>query len=257
MASRDADEMTGMLHLGLVDEAQIELDRAALEIAGLDHPTTDPAPYVDLLEQMTERLRSSAPTAQTPARRAAALARVLAGEFQFEGDQETYDDPANADLLRVIDRRRGLPVALAILYVALARRVGWEAWALGAPGHVLVGIGREPFVVIDPFHAGAVIHPEPTTPLPPMSNRAVLVRLMMNQASRAEAAKQFDRALTVLERITTVAPEFSEGWWERARLEAAQGNIAAAREHLISMLETTRDPALRGRATRALVALAS
>lgn len=249
--------MTGILHLGLVDEAEIELDRAALEIAALDHAAADPSPYLDLLEQMTGRLRSSAPTALTPMKQAAALARVLAEEFRFEGDQETYDDPANADLLRVIDRRRGLPVALAILYVALARRVGWAAWALGAPGHVLVGIGREPFVVIDPFHAGAVVHPEPTVPLPPMSNRAVLVRLLTNQASRAEEARQLGRALVVLERITTVAPEFSEGWWERARLEVALGNTSAAREHLSSMLETTRDPALRRRATRALGALAS
>ena len=246
----------GIFHLGLVDEAEIELDRAALEIAALDHPDADPAPCLDLLEQMTERLRSLAPAAVTPVEQAAALAQVLAFEFRFEGDGETYDDPANADLYRVIDRRRGLPIALAILYVAIARRLGWLACVLGLPGHVLVGIGREPFVVIDPFNAGAVVRLERPGPLPPMSNRAVLVRLMMNQASRAEQARQLDRALTVLERITTVAPEFSEGWWERARLELASGKTAAARDSLSSLLETTRDPALRQRANRALASLA-
>lgn len=253
----------GILHLGLVDEAEMELDKAALEIAALDHPGTDPSPYLDILEQLAERLRSAAPTTLTPAKQAAALAQVLAFEFGFEGDRDTYDDPANADLFSVIERRRGLPIALAILYVAPARRVGWVASVLGLPGHVLVAIGRDPFVVIDPFHAGAVVQQiagrteqKQLSDLLPMSNRAVLARLLMNQASRAEQAGEVDRALIVLERITAVAPEYSEGWWDRARLELAKGRAAVAREHLTSMLETTRDPALRGRATRALEALA-
>jgi regulator of sirC expression with transglutaminase-like and TPR domain len=245
----------GVLHLGLVDEAAIELDRAALEIAALDHPDADPSPYLDLLERMTERLRAAAPPNPTPVQQAATLAQVLAVEFGFEGDQETYDDPANADLFSVLDRRRGLPVALAILYVALARRLGWLASVLGLPGHVLVGIGRDPMVVIDPFHSGAVVTSEQPAVVPRMPNRAVLARLLMNQASRAEQAGRLDRALVVLERITTVAPEYSEAWWERARLELAVGNTGAARQHLSSMLETTRDPDLRRRAHRALEAL--
>jgi regulator of sirC expression with transglutaminase-like and TPR domain len=255
--------------LGLVDEAEIELDRAALEIAALDHVDADPSPYLDLLEEMEDRLRAGAATAVTSARQAMALTRVLAAEFHFEGDRDTYDDPVNADLFSVIDRRRGLPVALAILYVALARRMGWAACALNVPGHVLVGVGN-PLVVVDPFNGGAIVPPEQLAMLLraafgpagaveqrlPMSNRAVLVRLLMNQASRAEQADELDRALTVLERITTVAPEYSGGWWDRARLERSRGNAAAARECLSSMLETTRDPALRQRANRALEGLA-
>jgi regulator of sirC expression with transglutaminase-like and TPR domain len=246
----------GVLHIGLVEEAAIELDLAALEIAALDHPDTDPSPYLNLLEQMTERLRAEAPASPTPKEQAAVLAGVLAGEFGFEGDRETYDDPANADMFSVIDRRRGLPIALAILYVALARRLEWTAHVLGLPGHVLAGIGRHPMVVIDPFNAGVIIPTQPAAMAPLMPNRAVLARLLMNQASRAEQAQQLGRALVVLERITTVAPEYSEAWWERARLELAAGNTAAAREHLSSMLETTRDPDLRRRAHRALESLA-
>ena len=245
-----------ILHLGLGEEDEIELDRAALAIAALDHPQADLGPCHELLDRMTERLRSRAAAAPGAAGLAAALARLLAEDFGFEGDKETYDDPINADLYCVLVRRRGLPVALAILYVALARRVGWQAQVLGLPGHVLVGIGPAPFVVIDPFHAGAVVRADPAAAAAAMSNRAVLVRLMMNQATRAEAADQPDRALVVLERITTVAPEYSEGWWERARLELGRGNAAAAREHLSSLLETTRDPGLRRRAHRALQALA-
>jgi regulator of sirC expression with transglutaminase-like and TPR domain len=259
-------------HLGLVDEHEIELDAAALEIAALDHPDVDLEPYIDLLEAITERLLGIAVTAHSPAEQAAALADVLAGDYGFAGDHDSYDDPANADLIQVIDRRRGLPIALAILYVALARRIGWTAFALNTPGHVLVGVGEDELVLIDPFNGGTVVSPEQLAGLlhralggvkaataehvAPMPNRAVLLRLLMNQASRAEQGGALERALAVHERITTIAPTHSHGWWELARLQLGQGQVAAARQSLSALLETTRDPVLRTHANAALDALA-
>ena len=64
---------------------------------------------------MQTRLNLVGSDAETPAERADAMAAVLAGEFGFAGDAEKYDDPANADLISVLDRRRGLPMSLAIL----------------------------------------------------------------------------------------------------------------------------------------------
>jgi regulator of sirC expression with transglutaminase-like and TPR domain len=267
------DQIDQIAHLGLVDESEIELDRAALEIAALDHPEAALEPYLALLDDMTERLHVRAALARGAGSQGDALAEVLGVEFGFEGDAETYDDPANADLIRVIDRRRGLPIALSILYVALARRVGWTAHALNTPRHVLVGIGRPGSLLVDPFNRGAfvgreqlasLLHAAPdrvgaaaAAQVAPMSNRAVLVRLMMNQATRAEHAGEVARALVVMQRITTVAPGQSAGWWGRARLERSQGDPAGARRSLSAMLETTRDPRLRAEVARALDDLAS
>lgn len=258
-------------HLGLIEETEIELDKAALEIAALDHPRARLARYLALLEQMAESLRGHAAAARSPGAQAEALSEVLGAEFGFEGDRDTYDDPANADLMRVLDRRRGLPVALAILYVALARRLGWTAHALNTPGHVLVGVGEPRSLLIDPFNRGGLVGRDQFATLflaaggrraaqasenvSPMTNRGVLTRLLMNQATRAERARRLPRALTVLERITTVAPDYSLGWWERARLEQALGDAPAARLSLSSMLETTRDPDLRSHVVSALHAL--
>ena len=59
-----------IMHLGLVDEAELELDKAALEIAALDHAKADLSGYLELLEQITERLRAcSASPAPSPAPR--------------------------------------------------------------------------------------------------------------------------------------------------------------------------------------------
>jgi len=59
----------------------------------------------------------------------AALTQVMAEEHGYGGDRQHYDDLQNANLIRVIDRRRGLPVALGILYLHAARAQGWRAAA--------------------------------------------------------------------------------------------------------------------------------
>ncbi|WP_241659522.1 SirB1 family protein [Sphingomonas glacialis] len=256
--------------LGLIEEDEIELDDAALSLALLDHPGTDLATYYDLLDAIETRLDSVGGDLASAAERAEALAAVLAGEFGFEGDSETYDDPANADLINVLDRRRGLPVSLAILWVAMARRLGWSADVLDLPGHVLVLIAaEETSVIVDPFANGVRVGTErlaalieaaagsgrSVTHLAAMPNRAVLVRLLQNQASRAEQAGNGRRALELYVRMTTMAPAYPHAWWERARLELADQAIAAARGSLGAMLEITRDPALRRRVTKMLDAL--
>jgi regulator of sirC expression with transglutaminase-like and TPR domain len=263
------------IQLGLVDDDDVILDEAALTLAVLDHPDTNDEPYLDVLQAIAERLVERAAEASSadlaPAEQADVLARVIGREFGFEGDQESYDDPANADLIRVIDRRQGLPVSLSILYVAAARRVGWMANVLDVPGHVLVLVGGEVDpVMIDPFRGGERVDPAQLVALlqknapgtnPPvrqvaaMPNRAVLVRLLLNQATRAEGAGKGRRALTLYERMTVVAPTYPHGWWERARLELLDADPTAARQSLTAMLEITREPVLRARVTEAIAAL--
>lgn len=263
-----------MLRLGLLDDEAIALDEAALTLAALDHPDVDITPYAECLSALAMQLLARANGVTAASDRAALLRELLVGEHGFTGDSTDYDDPANADMIAVLDRRRGLPVALSILYVALARKVGWTADALNTPGHVLVRIGQDPAAVIqDPFHDGelldetgvrrllgrllgsdeADLEPEHMTPL---SNRSVLVRLLSNQATRARRAGDLSRALELHERMTMIAPSFTGLWWERARLEQLAGRVHAARASLGAMLETTRDPVLCTRIRMALDALA-
>lgn len=260
-------------YLGLCDEDAIQLDLAALDIAALDQPRARTADYVGRLAEIAADLQRRAGDAQTPQQQVDALVDTLAGRFDFEGDTEDYDNPHNADLMRVMDRRRGLPISLAILYVAQARRRGWTAQVLNTPGHVLVSVGEGAPLIIDPFNRGAPVEQSQLKAfvqtalgpaaavtadhVAPLANRAVLVRLMTNQAVRAEGGGQPARALSIFRRISTVAPGYSQGWWERARLELRLGDRPAARACLGAMLETTRDPALRAQINQALDTLAS
>ncbi len=253
--------------LGLIDEEDIALDEAALTLARLDHGDVDLEPYFDMLDAIETRLDIIGADADTALERADALAAVLGEEFGFVGDQSSYDDPANADLIAVLDRRRGLPVSLSILWVAMARRLGWSADVLDVPGHVLVLLGAEAApVIVDPFAGGARVDAErlaalvmahvgerkPVTHVSAMPNRAILIRLLQNQASRAEQAGKGRRALALYARMTVVAPTYPHVWWERARLQLVDADVAAARGSLGAVLEITRDAAWRRRVTEAL-----
>lgn len=244
-------------NLGLLEDEQIPLDLAALALSELDHPGTDLEPYTSLLRDISGRVEVAGASVERPAERAAVLAAVFHDEFSFRGDVASYDAPLNGDMIRVLDRRQGLPVSLSILYVAAARRAGWTADPLNTPGHVLVRLGGEEAVVVDPFNGGAIVEPDQLLALlsrasaagvtisaeqsGPMSNRDTLVRLLMNQATRAEGVNDPGRAMTLYERMTLVAPANPDGWWSLARLQLGAGLIDQARKSLSAMLEITRD----------------
>jgi regulator of sirC expression with transglutaminase-like and TPR domain len=255
--------------IGLMEDGDIDLVEAGIAISLADRPRADGMKLRRMVQNWAIALqRDLAPATGTG--RALRLAALISGESGLTGDTNDYDNPLNADLVAVAERGVGLPVALSILYVALARRVGWRADVLGLPGHVLVEVhGGGDAALIDPFDHGTTISPQRAADIaraaggvvvagrfPVLGNRQMLVRLLSNQASRARLAGQTARALTLYERMTTIAPRMSALWWERAQLEQRMGRMAAARTSLTAMLETTHDPALGQRIRATLATLA-
>lgn len=255
--------------LGLIEDEAIELDRAALRLAALDLPDTDLTPYETYLDELASEIAAVSTDADTAARRVAVLRTILSDKHDFRGDSDTYEDIANANLIAVIDRRRGLPVALAILYVAMARRMGWRADVLNTPGHIVASLTDETEqVVIDPYNRGRQLSAKSLQQLiqratgswqaldpsgwTAMENRAVLVRLLNNQTVRAVQAGKLDRAATLYERMTMIAPTIAYLWWERAQVEWQIGRNREARASLSALLEMTTDEDRRRKAIHLL-----
>lgn len=257
--------------IGLIEDEDILLDLASLALSQLDHENADIAHYLELLEEIEDRVCAEGRSAFLPEERAAALSRVLHGELGFAGDDESYDAPVNADFIRVLDRKCGLPIALAILYVAMARRAGWRAYVLNLPGKVLVQLGEKNPVVIDPFAGGPVLSQGQIAAVcraslgqegdaaalraMRMSNRDVLARLLNNQGIRAEQERDHQRALTIYQRITKVAPERLEAWKNLARLQLESRDVEGAKASLFAMSEVAPDKRIRDQIMEAFEAL--
>lgn len=137
-----------------------DLTAAALAIARVEYPSLDPKPYSAMLDRMGEeaaaRLRESA---GDPIR---VFNEYLYDEQRFVGNRERYDDPRNSFINEVLDRRTGIPISLAVVYLEVARRAGLHVEGVNFPGHFLLrsrdGVAssaRSDVLIIDPFHGGA------------------------------------------------------------------------------------------------------
>lgn len=259
--------------LALLEDEAIALDDAALALAALDHADADIDPYTTRIAYIAAQLLARSPGVVTAVERASLLRDLVAEEHGLTGDERCFGEEAGADLIGLLETGRGLPVTISLLYVALARKVGWTATCLNVPGHVLIRVGSEPgAVILDPFDEGRildergmkrmvarVIGPNATPEaalFPAMGNRATLVRMLTNQTALARRQGRIERALVLYERMTTFAPTFTAPWWEQARLQQHLGRFSEARASLVAMRETTRDPALITRVEAALRAIA-
>jgi regulator of sirC expression with transglutaminase-like and TPR domain len=145
--------------LHALNEPGEALAPAALAIARVEYPALDPAPYLLRLERMGEAAagRLQRQDATDTAALIATLNAYLFEELGFSGNREHYDDPRNSFLNEVLDRRLGIPISLAVVYLEIGRRAGMRLEGVNFPGHFLVRVRSDEDAIIDPFHAGALL----------------------------------------------------------------------------------------------------
>ena len=136
MTTRLEAEETLRALASLTDD-EIDLGEAALALAALDRPRVPLQRYRDHLQQLVDDTGASAERSFGAGAEGLldALNDAIIAEHGYCGDTLTYDDLQNANLIRVIDRRKGLPVALGVLYLHTAHRLGWQARGLNFPGN--------------------------------------------------------------------------------------------------------------------------
>lgn len=268
---REAQDI--LRRVGAQADAEIDLAEAALAFAAQETPEPGFGRYRHHLSLLIRdvadvfadtRAERTEPDDRLTAQ-SSALSWVLAERYGYIGDQETYDDLQNANLMRVIDRRKGLPVALAILYLHTARAQGWRMVGLNFPGHFLVRLEVEGArTILDPFNAlsplspaelralikqvggdGAELAPEYTEAL---SNREILLRLQNNRKMRLLQDKRTEQALQTLEAMLMVAPAHAALWREAGLLQMHLGNLRAAILALEQVVDLSDDAAVRNEA---------
>lgn len=254
--TRYLDELVA---IGATPDVEIELAETALLLASIDRPDESLAPYRVHLAELAQAANAATRCSDSVRVQADALRATVAGQFGYRGDSESYDDVRNANLLSVIDRRRGLPVALGILYIHAARAYGSDIAGLNFPSHFVIRLeARGQRLVLDPFDEFA---PMDAAALrrrlkelhgddaeleaafhAPVGNRDILVRLQNNLKVRAVNAGDLPRAIEVLETMVRIAPKRPELWWEKALLHYQVGGVKTA----IATLESFLDAAAPG-----------
>lgn len=251
----DQDQILELLtRIGHQDDSEIDLADTALLLGALDLPDTDLAPYRDHLAQLVTEVSAAAVGARTVEKRVEALRKVFYQHHGYDGDRDTYDDLENANLLHVIARKKGLPVALGILCIHMAEGVGWDLMGLNFPSHFLLRLEAPPDrAILDPFDYcnsldAAAIRARLQDMMgeggefdagyfQPVPKRAILLRLQNNIKLRALQAADTDRALGVLGAMALIAPFEAPLFSEQALIYAHKGEITTAIKVLTYFLD--------------------
>jgi regulator of sirC expression with transglutaminase-like and TPR domain len=233
--------------IGHLPDVEIDIAGAALQLARVDAPDADwQAAQAHLSALARDAVVAGADIALDDLQgKASALSRLIAERYGYRGDTETYDDLVNANLVRVIERRRGLPVALGILWLHTARAAGWAAHGVDFPGHFLVALeGRGSKTALDVFDGGRALEARDLRALikriegenaelrpgllQPMSTRGVLLRLQNNIMTRRLAGGDIAEALTCCKDMLRIAPDNFDLWRRAGVMHQKLDQVAAA-----------------------------
>ena len=172
----------------LAEDDDPRMDELALAIAAEFRDVDTEAALTRLDELGAELAATLGSSTTTPWIEVRALAALLGVTHGFTGDRQEYDRPENSMLDVVLQRRRGLPILLSVVYTEVARRAGVRVLGVGLPGHFVVGhFGTVPPLLLDPYASGAMIEAQgPAELLRPWPAKDVAMRMLNNLVGSLE-----------------------------------------------------------------------
>ena len=243
-----------------------DLAAPAFLIARIEYPRLDPSPYLDRLDQMGDaafHFVAKDPGQDAPlGARIDAVNRFLFGELGFVGNREQFDDPRNSCLNEVMDRKKGIPITMALIYIEVARRAGVRAEGVNFPGHFLVRCLQELHtddpndgLIVDPFHGGAILNEAECRQLlkPHMSDaafdpsllarasrRQILVRMLLNLKNLYVKMHSFPQARATTDALLALQPASLGDLRDRGLLAYHMNDFSRALRDLEEYLKVAR-----------------
>lgn len=225
-----------------------DLAPAALAIARVEYPSLDSKPYLAVLDRMGIEARARVRQAVTDPIRA--FNEYLYDEQGFVGNRDRYDDPRNSFINEVLDRRTGIPISLAVIYLEIARRADLHVDGVNFPGHFLLrardsyGDARTEVAIIDPFHGGARLSEYDcrqllrqhvgdeaafdTSLLAPATRHDIIVRILVNLKRLYVRMRSFPQARFVSTLLLGIDPSAISELRDRGLLAYHLQDFAAA-----------------------------
>ena len=232
---------------------EIDLAAATLLIARDEYPSLDLAAYLRRLDEMASEVRDLIGAERHPFTVAAGVARYLFTDLGFVGADDEYFDPRTSFLNDVMDRRRGIPISLSVVYMEVARRAGFDVVGIGLPGHFIVKqLHPMGDVLIDPFSGGAILSPDSCAQkvkeiysgnlefqphmLCSVTKKQILSRTIHNLKTIYVAGRDYQRALSMVELLLVLAPWDLDEIRDRGMLRYRLRDLVGALDDLESYL---------------------
>ena len=239
------------------------LAQAALVIAQVEYPRLDTGAYLARLDGMGEaaRQRICRHVEETgdpsPLSCVAGFNAYLFDDQHFVGNRDHYEDPRNSCLNEVLDRRTGIPITLSVVYMEVGLRAGLQVDGVNFPGHFLVRLpepeSRTPGLIIDPFHAGAMLSEHDCrrllqkhvgsevafskSMLAPATRPQIIVRMLLNLKRIYVHMRSFPQARDITELLIAVTPSALSELRDRGLLAYHLNDISGALRDLQTYLK--------------------
>ena len=208
------------------DGGRVRMDRAALDLATIHFPDLEPEPFLDRLNDLASALGDRLRNFNDGRDFVEKASSYLFGELGFHGNENDFFDPLNSCLNQVLERRTGIPITLAVMYMEIARRLHMPVFGIGLPRHFVLQFDDGNFATyIDPFHGGRAITARDCFALagarvadPMLLQRAtpkqIAMRMLQNLHGVYLRKHDSEKAVLTLDLLLSGAPD-EAAWYKR------------------------------------------
>lgn len=242
-------------------ESNWDLFGLALQLSWIGNPRAS-------LDSTQERITAICEAAARSAARGDDYSKLDAVNYAlFEdagirGDEEDYQNPDNSFLNRVLERKRGIPITLCLLYRRVASSLNLRLDCVGMPGHFLLRYERPVTpLFIDAYNSGIILLEEgcrekldqiyggriPFKPdlLRSVTSREVILRMLTNLKRIYQGSGDTVRLLRVLNRRVLLQTDPLAEILERGLLQVSMDLYRGALEDFEFFVSHTPDERMR------------
>ena len=241
-----------------VKQKDLDLAKASLYYAQAEYPNLDIAHYLNYLDQMAENIAVKLPQERYPLQVIKTINHYLFNELNFQGDNQNYYNPENSYLNKAIERRKGIPITLSVIYLEVAKRLNFPMVGIGMPGHFIIRPDFEDAgIFVDAFNQGEILFEQDCEAklsqlyqqpvkleqhfLKSVSKQQILARMLNNLKQIYLHHRQFDKVLEVVEGILILFPNNPYEIRDRGLLYYEMARWQEAAEDLKVYLKTLPD----------------